>query len=190
MKKLLTTVGILTLMNLMVLPVLAQQYQGYGMGPGMMGQGYNSAQRSSVDEETQKAYDGEMEKHYKATADQRQEIVVKQHEIATLLVNSKTTKDELINKQKEMQELMNVMQRDELSFRWDLHQKYPEMAPDLYRGCLAPAAGYGGPGMKGYGPYGRSMMDSDDYEGWGHDGMMGSGWGNRRNREHLRDKSK
>jgi hypothetical protein len=196
MKKLLTTVGLLAIMSWAAYPASAERYEGYRMGPEMMGQGYGERYRSSADEGKLKAYDEEMEKHYKSTASQRQEILVKQHEMATLLINTKTTKDELMEKQKELQGLMNTLQREELSFRWDIHKKYPEMSPDVYGGCLEPAAGsggammgYGGAGMMGYGYYGHGMMDSDDYDEHGR-GMMGSGWGNWRRWWPWRDKAK
>lgn len=157
------------------------------MGPGMMSNPY---QLQTVDENKQKVYDEEMAKHYSASAEQRQAIVVKQHEIATLLVDPKTSKDALIEKQKELQELMNTLQRDELSFRWDLRQKYPEMASDIYGGCLAPAAGYGGAAMMGYGSYGPDMMGPDDYGVRGSGGMMGNDRWNWRKREPLRENSR
>jgi len=140
----------------------------------MMEQGYSATPRSSVDEETLKAYDEEMEKHSKDTANQRQDILVKQHEMATLLINRKTTKDELMGKQKELQGLMNAWQQEELSFRWDIHKKYPEMTPDVYGGCLGTAAGNGGAGMMGQGYYGQGMMNPDDPDGRNR-GMRGSG---------------
>lgn len=189
MKKLLIVTALLVITSWISLPALAEQYEGYRMGPGMMGQRYSASQRSSVDEATQKAYDEEMAKHYANTADQRQDILVKQHEMATLLVKTKTTKEELLDKQKELQDLMNSLQREELSFRWDLHKKYPQMAPDVYGGCLGPAAGYGGPEMMGNGYYGHGMMNPNDYDEHGR-GMMGSGWGNWRNWWPWRDKSR
>lgn len=186
----LLTTGTLIMMSLMTFPAFAQQYRGNRMGPGMMGQGYSTIDRSSLDEEKLKVYDEEMAAHYKDTANQRQEIIVKQHEIATLLVNPKTTKKELLEKQMELQELMNTLQREELSFRWDQHKKYPEMTPDIYGGCLVPAAGYGGgPGMMDYGSYGQDMMDPDGYDDHGYGMMGGYGWRNWKNSAPRRDKS-
>ena len=123
MKKSLMVVFLLVMASLVALPAAAQQHQGYRMGPEMMDQRYNVQQRTSVDEDKLKAYNEEMEKHYKNTASQRQEILVMQHEIATLLINTKTTKDVVLDKQKELQVLMNNLQRQELSFRWDIHKK-------------------------------------------------------------------
>ena len=176
MKKMLVTVGLVLMTSLMVLPALAQQCEKDRTGPGMMEQGYSASPRSFVDEETLKAYDEEMEKHDKDTANQRLDILVKQHEMATLLINPKTTKDELMVKQKELQGSMNAWQQAELSFRWDIHKKYPEMTPDVYGGCLASAAGNGGNGMmgRGNGMMGQGMMNPDDPDGHNR-GMMGSG---------------
>jgi hypothetical protein len=188
-KKLLTAVSLMVFVNVMAAPVFAQPYRGYRMGPGMMGEEYSTIESAPLDEEKLKAYDEELAGHYTDTANQRQDIIVKQHEMATLLVDSKTTRDELIAKQKELQELVNALQREELVFRWDLHKKYPEMSPDIYGGCLAPAAGYGdGAGMMDYGSYGRDMMNSDDYKDHGYR-MRGYGRRNWNNRSQVPDTS-
>lgn len=185
MKKLFVTVSLLLLSAITGLPALANPYGGYNgmmgpemmgqgmMGPGMMGPGYGDFQGMPVDEAKLKAYREEIAKHYKDTAEQRREIAVKQHEMATLLIKTTTTKKELLEKQKELQALMNGMQREELSFRWDIREKYPEMTQDMYGGCLGPAAGFGGVGMMNQNRYGRGMMDRDDYDHRGQ-GMMNS----------------
>jgi len=118
MKKLLFTLGSLVITSMLVLPAMARQNEGYWMGHhGMMEQGYGARYRASVDEAVLKAYGEEMEKHYQDTASRRQEILVKQHEIATMLIDTKSTKEALLEKQKELQGLMNTLQQEELSFR-------------------------------------------------------------------------
>lgn len=187
MKKLLIISLFLAMTSWAVLPAAADRHEGYRMGPGMMEREYGVRQRSSLDEDKLKAYDEEMEEHYKNTTSQRQEILVKQHEMATLLINPKTTKDVVLDKQKELQNLMNSFQRQELSFRWDIYKKYPELTPDMYGGCLGLVTGYRGARMMGYGSC-RGMMNPDNYDENG-PGMM-PGWRNWRKWLHWRDKDK
>lgn len=155
----------------------------YGMGPGMMTHMYGDSP-SEVDKEKVEKYQEKIEKQFEGTADLRQNIWVKQHEMATLLASPKTSKQELLEKQKELQKLMNELQQKELAFRWELDKEFPEMASDMYGGCYGPAMGYGmgmacgGPGMMGGYGHGSGMMGYGGY-GYGHGMMMGPGWGRK-----------
>jgi len=174
MKKLLIIAFLLILTSISVLPVLAEQDVGGTrmMGSGMMTPGYSDSERTPVDEEKIKGYNEEFAKHNKDIADQQRAILVKKHEMAILLIKTTTTKEELLEKQKELQVLMNALQREMLSFRWEMNKKYPEMTSDMYRGCLGSVASFGGHGMREKGFYGPGMMDADDYDEHGPGGMM------------------
>ena len=63
-----------------------------------------------------------------------------------MLTNPDTTKAEVLTIQQEIQVLTSELQREELSFRWDLNSQFPELATDKYRGCLGAATGSIGPG--------------------------------------------
>jgi Skp family chaperone for outer membrane proteins len=184
MKRVATGMAVLVL-AIMVSASGNAESEYYGMGPGMMGHMYGEP-TSEADKEKVESYRKEVEKQLEDTADLRQNIWVKQHEMSTLLASPKTSKKELLEKQKELQKLMNELQRKELAFRWELDKKFPEMAPDMYGGCYGPAMGHGmgmacgGPGMMGYGGhgYGPGMMGHGGH-GYGHGMMMGPGWGRK-----------
>lgn len=181
MKKILITASLLLLTSIVVLPAMAGPYERPSrmMGSEMMMDSYRGSQQTPVDEEKMKAYNEEFAKHHIDIADQQREIIVKRHEMAILLLKTTTTKEELLEKQKELQGLMNALQSEMLSFRWEMNKKYPDMAPDIYRGCLGSGAGFGGAGMMEKGLFGPGMMDREDLDEH-RPGMMGTGRGNWR----------
>lgn len=156
------------------------QHMGYrgmmGGGPGGWGRGWWGGEQpdTKISKEIYEAW----EKHYQDTAKLRENIWIKRHEMATLLADPKTEKEELLKKQAELQKLVNELQRKQLIFRWELRQKYPQQAPDPYGGCYGPGLCFEDDNQTGrppYGGYGRGR-------GWmhrgygGHHGMM-SPWG-------------
>jgi hypothetical protein len=102
--------------------------------------------RMEVDQETLNAYHDEMVEFYRDNADLRHTIWEKIHLFADLLTKFATDKEEILALQREIQELNNQLQNKELSFRWDLHNRFPELSGDKYRGCLGAATGTRGPG--------------------------------------------
>jgi hypothetical protein len=82
-----------------------------------------------------------------------------------MMLNPKTTEDELLKKQQELQEARNKLEKEQLAFRFKMNKKYPEVMESY--------------GMMGYG-MGSGMM-GDGYGmmgGYGMgQGMMGGGYG-------------
>ncbi len=107
---------------------------------------YDDQRQLLVDEQTLNDYHDEMAGFYSNSADLRHDIWQKIHLFADMLTNPDTTKEEVLAIQQEIQVLSNELQRKELSFRWDLNSRYPELATDKYRGCLGAATGSRGPG--------------------------------------------
>ena len=139
MKKFLIATSLLALTGWGVLPV--------GAEPAMIPISYYDDQRQvMVDEKTLNAYHDEMAKFYQDSADLRHDIWEKTHLFAKLLTYPDTTKAEALTIQQEIQVLTSELQREELSFRWDLNSQFPELATDKYRGCLGAATGSIGPG--------------------------------------------
>jgi len=162
-------------------PAMPEMGRG-GMGPGGTGSGQGSwAAPNRLDDKTTQEVNQAWQGHYKDTADLRQKIWTKQHEIATLLSNPKTSKESLLAQQAELQKLINDLQRQQLAFRWDFYQKHPQLAPDAYGGafglgmCIEGGPDTMGPGMMGYG-YGAGMMGYGSGYGYG-PGKMGYGSG-------------
>ncbi len=139
MKKFLIATSLLALTGWGVLPV--------GAEPAMIPISYYDDQRQvMVDEKTLNAYHDEMAKFYQDSADLRHDIWEKSHLFARMLTYPDTTKAEVLTIQQEIQVLTSELQREELSFRWDLNSQFPELATDKYRGCLGAATGSIGPG--------------------------------------------
>jgi hypothetical protein len=110
------------------------------------------------------------QRHWQDTAKLRQQVVLDQYELATMMINPKTTEDALLKKQREWQEARAKLEREQLVFAFQTRQKYPQVA-DSY-GMMGYGMGYGGYGMGGYG-MGYGMMG-----GYGMGpGMMGYGMG-------------
>ncbi len=107
---------------------------------------YDDQRQIMVDEKTLNAYHNEMTKFYRDSADLRHDIWRKTHLFARLLSDPDTTKTKALAIQQEIQVLTSELQREELSFRWDLNSQFPELATDKYRGCLGAATGSIGPG--------------------------------------------
>ncbi len=107
---------------------------------------YDDQRQVMVDEQTLNDYHDEMAIFYSNSAELRHDIWEKIHLFATMLTNPGTTKAEALTIQLEIQVMTNELQKEELSFRWDLNSRFPELATDKYRGCLGAATGSRGPG--------------------------------------------
>lgn len=107
--------------------------------------------------ETEEALRAEQAKHAEETAALRRSILVKQHEMAAIFLNPASRLEDLLKKHKELQEIQNELEEQNLTFRWNLSRKYPETATGMMGGCMM------GGGMMGHGPAagcmrGRGMM--------------------------------
>jgi hypothetical protein len=135
MKKITSCIGVMMMVGMMAGPVAAQQQQT--MPPGLGQQRPDQAVQLT---ERERAYQQAWQQHWVDTRDLRHELAVKRHEMATMLVKpTETTKEQLLAKQDEIQNLQNKLQDQELAFRWDTRMQYPELITDIYGGCLAPA---------------------------------------------------
>ena len=176
MKKSLLLLALLIFCTAMVSTASAQMGRGWGSPMGWGGQ--------TIEPQKAQEYYKAWEQHNADTADLRDKIWVKRHEMATLLADRNTKKEDLLKKQGELQQLINQLQSQELAFRWDMYQKDPSLAPDAYGGAFGAGMcldddrmgdydnDYGPGMMGGYGPgmmggYGPAMMG-----GYG-PGMMG-----------------
>lgn len=139
MKRMIAAVWLLALTALAVSPVYAETNE-------IPVAAYGSQGSIGVNEETLDAYHDEMVAFYRESADLRHNIWEKLHLFATLLTDPATGKEEIMALQREIQVLTNDLQTRELSFRWDLNSRFPELATDKYRGCLGAATGTRGPG--------------------------------------------
>ena len=172
MKRSFLLIVALILCGAMVSTASAQMGRGWmhgGGGPGgQLGWG-----GQTVDPQKAQEYYQVWQKHGTDTADLREKIWVKRHEMATLLADRNTKKEDLLAKQAELQKLVNQLQNQELAFRWELYQKDPSLAPDAYGGAYGPGMCLDGGGMMGGygGGYGPGMMGG--YGGGYGPGMMG-----------------
>ncbi len=139
MKKFLIATSFMTLNCLIYLPISAAS-------TNVPISSYYEQEQLMVDEQTLNAYHDEMARFYTNSADLRHDIWERIHLFADMLTNPDTTKEEVLAIQHEIQLLANDLQRKELSFRWDLNSRFPELATDKYRGCLGAATGSRGPG--------------------------------------------
>ena len=82
-----------------------------------------------------------------------------------MMVNPKAKEDELLKKQRELQDVRAKLEKEQLVYMYQMRQKYPEVMGSYGMGCGMPGGGYGmGYGMMG-GGYGMGY------------GMMGGGYG-------------
>lgn len=107
---------------------------------------YDGQQQVMVDEETLNAYHNEIAIFYKDSDELRHQIWEKSHLFARLLTNPDTSKTTIMDLQQEIQLLTVELQKEELSFHWDLNAQFPQLATDRYRNCLSAATGTIGPG--------------------------------------------
>ena len=139
MKKFLIVTSLMSLTCLLFLPIIATST----MVPIS---NYDDQRQLMVDEQTLNDYHDEMAQFYRNSAALRHDIWGKIHLFAAMLTNPDSTKQEVLTIQQEIQVLTNELQRQELSFRWDLNSRFPELTTDKYRGCLGAATGSRGPG--------------------------------------------
>ncbi len=174
-KKISIVIGVVLVAALAAAPVFAQgpgwwgRGGGWGMSPGMMngmmmgpgmmgGYGYGPGwTNQNVDPEKAKSFYAAQEKFFRDTEKLRQEIYAKRLELQAMYANPKTSKDDLIAKQREVLALRDQLAEKRLSFRKDIQDKYPELSYGWGRGWHR--GGWGmGPGM---------MMGGWSRGGWG-----------------------
>ena len=139
MKKFLIATSLMALTCWVVLPIGAASTM-IPVSP------YDDQRPVMVDEQTLNDYHDEMARFYRNSAELRHDIWETIHLFASLLSTPDTTKQEALAIQQEIMAMTNELQREELSFRWDLNSRFPELATDKYRGCLGAATGSRGPG--------------------------------------------
>ena len=111
------------------------------------------------------AFQEAQQQYWSKTADLRQQVLLKQYELAAMMVNPKAKEDELLKKQRELQDVRAKLEKEQLVYMYQMRQKYPEVMGSYGMGCGMPGGGYGmGYGMMG-GGYGMGY------------GMMGGGYG-------------
>ena len=116
------------------------------------------------------AFQEAQQQYWSKTADLRQQVLLKQYELAALMVNPKAKEDELLKKQRELQDVRAKLEKEQLVYMYQMRQKYPEVMGSYGMGCGMPGGGYGmGYGMMG-GGYGMGPC------GMGY-GMPGGGYG-------------
>ena len=146
------------------------------------------------------AFQEAQQQHWRKTADMRQQLRLKKLELAAMMVNPKSTEDELLKKQRELQDARGILEKEHLAFLYQMKKKYPEameyhgmmgysmgMKPcDMGCGMMGRGHGMGhgmmgchhmGPGMMGYG-MGMGPCGMDHGMMGGHHmgpGMMGGG---------------
>lgn|GEM_PF-2136664 len=159
---------------------LAQSSKGAPAGPP--GEGYAGGPSAQETERT-KAYYLAWKKFGDDTAELREQLWLKRHQMAALLANPETKQEELLAKQQEILDLQGDYQRRSLRFLWELNRRFPGLAQDPYGGCYGPAMGLesgpgpvpGGPGF-GCGP-GPGMAPPPQSGDWGYGGGYGPGYG-------------
>ncbi|MGB7970517.1 MAG: hypothetical protein WCF31_00965 [Candidatus Deferrimicrobiaceae bacterium] len=130
------------------------------------------------------AYQEAQQQYWSKTADLRQQVLLKQYELAALMVNPKAKEDELLKKQGELQDVRAKLEKEQLVFSYQMKRKYPEvmgsygtMGYGYGMGSGMMGGGYGmGPGMMGggygMGPCGMGYGTKGGGYGMGH-GMTG-----------------
>jgi hypothetical protein len=110
--------------------------------------------------------------HWWKTADMRQQVRLKMLELAAMMANPKSTEDELLKKQGELQGARAILEKEQLSFLYQMKQKYPEVVGSC--GMSGHGMGMGPCGM-GCGTMGRGHGMGHGAKGGHHmgDGMMG-----------------
>ncbi|MGE5247814.1 MAG: hypothetical protein ACM3L8_05660 [Verrucomicrobiota bacterium] len=106
------------------------------------------------------------QQQWRRTAELRQQVLLERSELATMMVNPKTTEDALLKKQRELQESRAKLEKEQLLFLYRMKRQYPEIAESY---------GLTGYGM-GMGPYGMGYGMMGGAYGMG-PGMMGYGMG-------------
>jgi len=101
------------------------------------------------------AFQEAQQQYWSKTADLRQQVLLKQYELAALMVNPKAKEDELLKKQQELQDVRAKLEKEQLVFSYQMKRKYPEV-------------------MGSYGAMGSGMMGGGYGMG---SGMMGGGMG-------------
>jgi len=122
------------------------------------------------------AFQEAQQQYWSKTADLRQQVLLKQYELAALMVNPKAKEDELLKKQRELQDVRAKLEKEQLVFSYQMKRKYPEVIGSYgTMGYGMMGGGYGmGPGMMGGGyGMGYGMTGGQHHMG---PGMMG-GWG-------------
>jgi len=116
------------------------------------------------------AFQESQQQYWSKTADLRQQVLLKQYELAALMVNPKAKEDELLKKQRELQDVRAKLEKEQLVYMFQMRRKYPEVMGSYGMG-YGMTGGYHhmGPGMMG-GGYGMGPC------GMGY-GMPGGGYG-------------
>lgn len=116
------------------------------------------------------------QQHWRKTADMRQQVRLKELELATMMVNPKSTEDELLKKQRELQDVRANLEKEHLTFMYQMKQKYPEVMES--HSMMGYGMGMGPCGM-GSGMIGRGHGMGHGMMGGHHmgAGMMGGGHG-------------
>jgi len=142
---------------------------------------------SAQEAERTKAYHWAWKKFGDETAELREQLWLKRHQMAALLANPETKQEELLAKQQEILDLQGDYQRRSLRFLWELNRRFPGLAQDPYGGCYGPAMGLEsgpGPGLApppqapgfGYGGGYRPGYGGSGPEGYG-PGALAPGYG-------------
>ncbi len=139
MKKTVIT-GIMALaLALPPVQALAQEQGPAGRGPGKFGPGPDEAAVKAIRESRQE--------FRTETLELRRGIRLKRAELRVLLLKPQTTEEELLGKNKELQELANLQSDKRLVWRFQLMHKYPEL--EKFRGFKEGLRGEK-PGRKGF----------------------------------------
>lgn len=120
--------------------------------------------------------------HWKKTAGLRQQVRLKQLELAAALANPKATEEELLKKQKELQEGRAELEKEHLVFMVRMHRKYPDFmethgmtGSGMGMGCGMMGGGGMGMGCSMMGGMGCGMMGGAMGRGMGGGHDMGPG---------------
>jgi len=146
MKKLVTTLGILTLVAVLAAPVFADRWGNdtWGRGPGSCWQG---SEPNGNLTETQNAELGRLEqKFYNDTAKLRGEIWAKSEELSNLLNSADPDVNKVKALQKEINNLRANMDREKIDFELKARKITPDRgyARGFSRGYGRHMMGYGG----------------------------------------------
>jgi hypothetical protein len=123
------------------------------------------------------AFQEAQQQYWSKTADLRQQVLLKKYELAALMVNPKAKEEELLKKQRELQDVRARLEKEQLVYMYRMKRKYPEVLEHCDR------MGHGmGHGMMGYGMgMGSCGMDygmRHGMTGYGMDmGSCGMGYG-------------
>ena len=123
------------------------------------------------------AFQEAQQQYWSKTADLRQQVLLRQYELAALMVNPKSKEDELLKKQRELQDVRAKLEKEQLVYMYQMKRKYPDVMGSYgTMGSGMMGGGYGmGSGMMGSG-YGMGPGMMGGGYGMG-PGMMGGGYG-------------